>query len=282
MNVWIILIEMAVFAALFTVIVFLASRGDRKYTPASIHNYPPDIQEAYFKTHERVDVSYKSKSVILTKSFGILLFTGILWVCSLVAGARTFWQGFALTFGLMAWIGIYDPILIFAWYAVVPDKPPLSEVQQEVYQCMMGSFNSLGKVFNLNRKTDNRLAAAIFRKANDTRLEESRRFPDSFHVGGFDYDRENGVIRYSFTRCPNAEFARRHHLEAVLPLMCNCDHLAMQKLHATLIRKGTCCTADRCDYCIVGDKHPISAEYELQTAENGLWISVKKANGRKA
>jgi len=108
MNVWIILIEMAVFAALFTVIVFLASRGDRKYTPASIHNYPPDIQEAYFKTHERVDVSYKSKSVILTKSFGILLFTGILWVCSLVAGARTFWQGFALTFGLMAWIGIYD------------------------------------------------------------------------------------------------------------------------------------------------------------------------------
>ena len=62
MSIWIILIEMAVFSALFTVIVFLASRGDRKYSPAAIHNYPPDIQEEYFKTHERIDVSYKSNN----------------------------------------------------------------------------------------------------------------------------------------------------------------------------------------------------------------------------
>ena len=46
--------------------------------------------------------------MILTKGFGVLLFTGILLVCALVAGAKTFWQGFLLTFGLMAWIGIYD------------------------------------------------------------------------------------------------------------------------------------------------------------------------------
>ena len=108
MSIWVILIEMAVFAAIFTVIVFLASRGDRKYSPAAIHNYPPDIQEEYFKTHERVDVSYRSKNVILTKGFGILLFTGILLVCALVAGANTFRQGFGLAFGLMAWIGVYD------------------------------------------------------------------------------------------------------------------------------------------------------------------------------
>ena len=28
---------------------------------------------------------------------------------------------------------IYDPILIFAWYAVIPDKPALEEVQQDIY-----------------------------------------------------------------------------------------------------------------------------------------------------
>ena len=108
MSIWVILIEMAVFAAIFTAVVFLAYRCDRKHSPAAIHNYPPDIQEEYFKTHERVDVSYKSKKVILTKSFGVLLFTGILLVCALVAGAKTFWQGFGLTFGLMVWIGVYD------------------------------------------------------------------------------------------------------------------------------------------------------------------------------
>ena len=108
MNTWVILVEMAVFATIFTAVIFAYYRGDRKHSPASIHNYSPDIQAEYFKTHERVDVSYKSKNVLLTKGFGVLLFTGILLVCALVAGARTFWQGFELTFGLMAWIGIYD------------------------------------------------------------------------------------------------------------------------------------------------------------------------------
>ncbi len=100
--------EAAAFALLFTAIVLTGCRGDRKYTPAAIHNYPPDIQEEYFKTHARMDVSYQSKNVLLTKSLGVLIFTGILCVCARIAGASTFWQGFWLTFGLMVWIGVYD------------------------------------------------------------------------------------------------------------------------------------------------------------------------------
>ena len=179
-------------------------------------------------------------------------------------------------------VSIYDPILIFAWYAVVPDKPPIEEIQQDVYDCMMGSFNVLGKIFNLNRKLDNRLAGKIFRKTTDTRNEEIKRLPESFRMGGYNYDEENGIIRYSFTQCPNAEFAKRHHMEDVLPVMCNCDHMAMQKLHASLIRVGTCCTGECCDYCIVGDQNPIAAEYELVKRDNGLLVSIKKtASGRK-
>ena len=75
---------------------------------------------------------------------------------------------------------------------------------------------------------------------------------------------------------PNAEFAKRHHMEDVLPVMCNCDHLAMQKLHATLIREGTCCTASCCDYCIVGNQNPLAKAYELVKRENGLLVSVRK------
>ncbi len=176
-------------------------------------------------------------------------------------------------------VSIYDPILIFAWYAAVPDKPPLEDVQQDVYDCFMGSFDLLGRIFDLNRRADNRLAGRIFRKTSDIRKEEIRRFPASFRMGAFDYDRENGVVRYSFTQCPNAEFAKRHHMEDVLPVMCNCDHMAMRKLHAVLIREGTCCTAGCCDYCIVGDRNPLASEYELKETDNGLWVSVKKEVG---
>ena len=108
MSITVILVEMVVFAALFTVSVLAAYRGDKKYSPASIHNYPPDIQEEYFKTHERVDVSYQSKSVVAAKGLGVLLFAAILLACALVAGAKTFWQGFVVAFGLMVWIGVYD------------------------------------------------------------------------------------------------------------------------------------------------------------------------------
>ncbi len=112
MSVPVILIEMAVFAALFTIVVMTAYRGDRKYTASAIHNYPPDIQEEYFMTHERVDVSYRSKSVVLAKGAGVLLFAAILVGCALVAGARTFAQGFWLAFGLMVWIGAYDTFFL--------------------------------------------------------------------------------------------------------------------------------------------------------------------------
>ena len=171
---------------------------------------------------------------------------------------------------------IYDPILIFAWYAVIDDKPPLEDVQQDVYDCFMGGFDALGKLFNLNRRLDNRIANLAFRKASDQRIREIGMFPGSFRMQGYTYDGQNGVVRYAFTQCPNAEFAKRHHMEDVLPLMCNCDHLAMQKLHATLIREGTCCTSKACDYCIVGDQSPIAKQYELVKPKNGLWVSVKK------
>ena len=62
---YVLVIEAIVFAVLFTTILFVTFHGDRMYSPACIHNYPPDIQEEYFKTHERVDVSYKSKKVVI-------------------------------------------------------------------------------------------------------------------------------------------------------------------------------------------------------------------------
>ncbi|MBQ6222019.1 MAG: hypothetical protein IJJ44_05375 [Solobacterium sp.] len=108
MTWWVIAVESLVFAAIFTAIIFTYYQGDRKYNPVSIHNYPPEIQEEYFKTHEKIDVSYRSKNVFFTKSLGVLIFTGILLVCALIAGAETFRQGFGLAFGLMVWIGIYD------------------------------------------------------------------------------------------------------------------------------------------------------------------------------
>lgn len=112
MKTGIIIAEAAIFAALFTLAVFKAFAGDRKYSPGAIADYPSDIQEEYFKTHERVDTSYKSKNVIMTKLTGIVLFAAILTGCCAWAGAHDFRSAFLLTFGLMVWIGAYDTFFL--------------------------------------------------------------------------------------------------------------------------------------------------------------------------
>ena len=53
---WVIAVEALVFAAIFTAAVLGIYLGDKKYSTAGIANYPPDIQEEYFRTHEKIDV----------------------------------------------------------------------------------------------------------------------------------------------------------------------------------------------------------------------------------
>ena len=110
MNITILIIEALAFAALFTMAVFAMARN--KESTAYIHNCPPDIQEEYFKTHPGKDVTYHSKKVIFTKGLGVLFFTLILAACAYFAGAKNFWQGFFVAFGLMVWIGMYDTFFL--------------------------------------------------------------------------------------------------------------------------------------------------------------------------
>ncbi len=112
MNWFVIAAETILFTALFTIFVFAFFGTDRKYTPGGIHNYPPDIQEEYFKTHERTDTSVKSKNVIATKLSGLIMFIAVLLGCSVLAGAKTFLQGTCLALGLMFWIGAYDTFFL--------------------------------------------------------------------------------------------------------------------------------------------------------------------------
>ena len=50
-TVW---IEAVVFTALFTAMVMIPTI---KHPEIGVHNYPPDIQEEYFKTYEHVPVA---------------------------------------------------------------------------------------------------------------------------------------------------------------------------------------------------------------------------------
>ncbi len=109
MNWSMIMMETVIFLALFTAMVLIPAFKD----PLSgIHNYPPEIQEEYFKAHERIPTGPLSKRTILIKSLGILIFSVLLTGGALLAGADSFGDGFLFGILLFVAVGVYDTVFI--------------------------------------------------------------------------------------------------------------------------------------------------------------------------
>lgn len=171
---------------------------------------------------------------------------------------------------------IYGGMLVFALYACLPDHPPVSELKDFIQNMFMAPFTALGKVFDLNRPFDMALIDTVFRRSGNRDRRDIGTWPDGFINVDCPYDRKNRIARYSFTQCPNAEFAKKHDMLDVLPLLCNSDFFGISEIHGQLIRTGTCGNSSCCDYTVVGSRNPLTQQYETVTDELGFLVSVKK------
>jgi len=171
---------------------------------------------------------------------------------------------------------IYGGLLIFALYPALPDQPPISELSDFVNNLFFGPFVKLGKIFDLNRPFDLALINKVFESSGNKDRRDIVKYPGGFANVGKPFDKENQIASYDFTQCPNAEFAKKHDLLHVLPLLCNSDFFGIAQLHGTLVRCGTCGNSDKCDYLVVGSKNPIAAEYETVSDEQGFLVSRKR------
>lgn len=77
-----------------------------------IHDFPQDIQDEYFKTHERIPSAFFSKTVFMKKAFGLIiaqaLLEGIVWW----VGAHSFTDAFIIIYGLWTIINWYDCFIL--------------------------------------------------------------------------------------------------------------------------------------------------------------------------
>lgn len=105
-TVW---VEAVVFTALFTALVMIPTI---KHPEIGVHNYPPDIQEEYFKTHEHVPVAPLSGRTIAFKGFGIVLFAVLLTYGAILAGADSFWTGAEFAAILFLIVGAWDTFFL--------------------------------------------------------------------------------------------------------------------------------------------------------------------------
>ncbi len=116
MNLWILLIETVIITMIFNLVIFIPLCKNPVWW---IHDYPKDIQEEYFKTHERIPAEPLSKTAIIKKGIflfliiakkGIFLFFGIIVLVGLMslAQAKTFLEGFLGSFFIWFIINVWD------------------------------------------------------------------------------------------------------------------------------------------------------------------------------
>jgi len=171
---------------------------------------------------------------------------------------------------------IYGGLLVFSLYPALPDSPDPAELQSFVQEMFMEPFTMLGKAADLNRSFFMRLIDKVFMAAGKRDRRDILTYPDGFVNVSFPYDSERRASMYMFTQCPNAEFAKKHGLLHVLPLLCNSDFYGISEIHGQLIRCGTCGNSDRCDYMVVGDRSPEASQYVTVKDAGGFLVSRKR------
>ncbi|MCM1578375.1 MAG: hypothetical protein NC078_06220 [Ruminococcus sp.] len=114
-------------------------------------------------------------------------------------------------------VQIYDGILLLSFCVSSPKKHTVEELQPVAFEIFMSSFRTLGKVFDANSKQVMAIADMAFKSANEKANRHAENYPADFAAVIKPYDSENGIVRYSFTRCPLADFAKRNGLLNYLP-----------------------------------------------------------------
>ncbi len=105
MNWMIIICETVIMTIAFTAMVLIPLVKNPVWW---IHDYPKEIQEEYFKTHERVPSEFFSKSVLVKKGCALLVTLVLMLVLMKLAGAYGFWSALALSYGIWLFIDWYD------------------------------------------------------------------------------------------------------------------------------------------------------------------------------
>lgn len=158
--------------------------------------------------------------------------------------------------------GTYDCIAVFAYYIVCKDVTSFEEIESLYGDLFIDFFKKLSFV-DCNKDFYLRLMHKAFLKA-EKRCEKWKDY--NMQVEPF---KKGEPIRYRFTACPVAEFAKEHNLIDILPALCNADYAAMEVIHARLVRTTTLGVGEYCDYTICGDKDSFLNNHEEFRDENG-------------
>ena len=105
MNWTIIIIETAALVLIFTAAIMIPLIKNPVWW---IHDYPKDIQERYFETHDRIPTRFFSGKVLVKKGGAVILSSILLALLIRPTGADSFLSALAVSYGMWMVIDWYD------------------------------------------------------------------------------------------------------------------------------------------------------------------------------
>lgn len=108
MNWTIIIIETAALVLLFTAAIMIPLVKNPVWR---IHDYPRDIQERYFETHDRIPTRFFSGKVLVKKGFAVIISSFLLALLIRPTGADSFLSALAVSYGMWMLIGLIPCLL---------------------------------------------------------------------------------------------------------------------------------------------------------------------------
>lgn len=106
MNCTVFILECAIMMAIFGVLVF----GLLLINPVTfVSDYPPEIQERYYNSQNKVSVKEKlTKIMIVKKVVALIIFAFVFAWMAHLAGAHTFWEGLIVIYGYIIILAMFD------------------------------------------------------------------------------------------------------------------------------------------------------------------------------
>ncbi len=158
--------------------------------------------------------------------------------------------------------GTYDSIAMMCYWVVCKEKTDIKEVEEMMNALFLPSFKKISFV-DINKEFWKKILYFSFKVA----AKKCSKWPDyDMRVQPY---KKGEPIRYEFKACPIAQFACEFGLQEIMPAMCNPDYAGLAYLSATLIRKGNCCSDDKCDYTITANEDELCQQHPQYVDEKG-------------
>ena len=135
MNCTVFILECAIMMAIFGVLVF----GLLLINPVTfVSDYPPEIQERYYNSQNKVSVKEKlTKIMIVKKVVALIIFAFVFAWMAHLAGARTFLEGLIVIYGYIIILAMFDTFFL-DWILFANVKrirlPGTDDMEKEYHQ----------------------------------------------------------------------------------------------------------------------------------------------------